>query len=77
MLNVTKIFCLDENQKFPICHVCQKELHPFSITEEELLTLNSPTIVSLMMADLLFEWKDKYILYLCTSCISHIRENST
>jgi len=71
MLNVTKAFCTNENQKFPSCHICKNELSPFFISDKELLTLSKETLNQLSLAKLLIKYNNRNIIYLCKTCISY------
>jgi len=71
-IHVNKVFNLDENFKFPICHVCKKELSPFSITREELDSLDWETnemLVDMNLIKLNEIGKNKHLIYLCKHCL--------
>ena len=73
IINVTKVFNLDENFKFPTCHVCGKELTPFSVTREELDTLSFDTneiLIGSGLVKLNEISKDKHLIYLCKHCLT-------
>lgn len=72
-IHVNKVFNLDENFKFPTCHVCGKELTPFSITREELDSLDWETnemMVDMGLVKLNEIGKDKHLIYLCKHCLT-------
>jgi len=71
-IHVNKVFNLNENFKFPSCHVCRKELTPFSITREELDKLDWNTNEMLFESGLIKLneiGKDKHLIYLCKHCL--------
>ena len=73
LIHVNKVFNLDENFKFPTCHVCGKELTPFSITREELDNLDLETnemMVDMGLIKLDEIGKDKHLIYLCKYCLT-------
>lgn len=76
-IRVTKAFCLDENKKFPLCHLCNIELTPFCITTKEL-----EAKIPLKTIKRFIKWKyiildqfgnNKHLIYFCKNCSSYIK----
>ena len=68
---VSKVYCLDENVRFPICHRCKRELTPFAITTTELNKWTQITIKALIQAKLLrlhIIKKNRHLIFLCRTC---------
>ena len=73
-----ELCCLDENTIFPECHVCERELSPFLIDQEELSLLNRETYNLIKKAGLLQgQTKDgKIIILICTKCVKGKRNET-
>jgi len=68
---VRKVFCKDENIKFPICKHCGNECSPHEISTNELVKLESDTIVKFInLKYLLLDHfgKDKNLIFICKHC---------
>ena len=71
MMELGKLYCLDENYIFPKCFVCKKELSPYSITSTELNKLPLETIGYLVKFELVrlnFVEKNKHLIWICKDC---------
>ena len=77
-MKVRKIVILDENIKFPTCHVCGKELSPFLIKKEDAV----PGMLEFLFeAGLVLQENpdDTFIVFLCRDCcaMEKIEEDET
>jgi len=71
-ISVTKVFNLNENYRFPNCKLCNNELTPFSITEEELNKLDffiKKTFIEAEIVKLNEISQGKHLIYLCKYCL--------
>ena len=71
-IKVSKIYCLDENIVFPICHTRANELSPHAIKEEELNKFSQQTLIVWQQAGLVSTEKvlpDRYLIWLCKHCL--------
>jgi len=67
-----RLVFLDENQFNPSCHVCNKELSGFLISEEELSEHFSPVDIGWFVQKKLIQQSKNYapklIIFLCRTC---------
>ena len=73
-IKVSKVFCLDENYKFPRCHKCKGELSPFRIDTDELNKCSDIFIkIMIELNYIRFNLikKDVHLIWLCKYCLSH------
>jgi len=73
-IKVTKIFCLDENIRYPKCHNCNKELSPFKINSEELNKCTDKFLsimITLQYLRLNAIDKDSHLIFLCKHCLAN------
>jgi len=78
-VKLKKVFCLDENYKFPECHECGKELTPFSINSIDLNKVTTEVLNTLIKFNYLRingVAQDKHLLFVCKNCCSvHLTKN--
>jgi len=70
-VRVTKVYCLNENVRFPECHRCKKELTPFAITTTEMTKWSRKTIDTLISSKLLrlhIIKVNRHLIFLCRTC---------
>lgn len=70
-MKLKKVYNLNENILNPNCHVCGKETSAFSITSEELNTLNlekEMCLIDLKYLKINGIGQDKHLIFICTNC---------
>ena len=72
-----KIYCLDENIKFPICHACKRELTPFSVLEKEYDELKERFRFLMESAGYVKKNEvspEKHLIFFCRDCVGEINK---
>lgn len=71
-INVNKVYNLNEDIKYPICHLCKIKLTPFSITQENWQAITIETKQLILQLNIITMNKlDKglHLIFLCVHCL--------
>lgn len=76
-IEMSKVYCLDENVIFPPCHQCGKELTPFGIDDNETNKIPSEFLKGLIQYKYI-QFKainqTRHLIWLCKNCCDIIKE---
>jgi len=70
-IRIIKVFCYDENVKYPDCFVCGNELSPYCIDDKYLPKVPDEIYKKFLMLDLLkldAIDKGKHLIFICKHC---------
>lgn len=79
-LTLQKLVFLDENKLNPFCHVCNKELSGFLISQKKLVDFFSPSDIGWLVSQNLIRPSERYkpqlIIFLCKYCSEEERKKN-
>jgi hypothetical protein len=71
-IKLKKVYCLNENYKFPKCYKCNKECSPFSIDSKEVDKIQEHILQELIKSShfrINGVAQNKHLIFICKNCL--------